>query len=382
MRWAITGTGMVTSLGANKQACFAAFCAGASGNKPLQAFNHEHFHARHAYEILDREPQRPDVKGRSTRWLCAAINEAIAAAELERSRQRVAIVIGTGLRELRSLELAWADGQPFHIQELHFGGAVQRATEMDCLPLTFSNACSASNFALGLAADLLALGEADVAIAAGCDTITESMFGLLDRVNPMHPERVQPLDQHRRGVLMGEGASAVVLETLEHARRRGTPPYAWLRGVGMGCDAFHETAPDQEGLLHAMQDAHQRANVGRADIDLLLVHGTGTIRNDETEMLALNRLFGEHGRNIMITGLKSMTGHTSGASGLVGVVTAIESLRQGRIPPTIGLTSLMPEAHHFDVVVGDTRTAWPRIAQVNAFGFGGVNAVAILERAD
>lgn len=382
MRWAVTGTGMVTSLGENKHSCFTACCNGVSGNRPLQVFNHRQFNTQRAYEIPDREPGQPDVKGRATRWLCAAINEALTAAGLGKTPDRIASIIGTGLRELRSLELYRADQQPMQIQELHFGGAVQRAIGQPGLVLTISNACSASNFALGLAADLLALDEADVVIAAGCDSITESMFGLLDRVNPLHPETVQPLDQHRRGVLMGEGAAAVVLETIDHARERGVSPYAWLRGVGMSCDAYHETAPDQAGLLQAMTDAHQRAGVRCQDIDLLMIHGTGTIRNDETEAAAINTLFGAHARNVLVTGLKSMTGHTSGASGLVGVVTAIECLRQQRVPPTIGISELIPEARQFDVVVGAARNAALHIAQVNAFGFGGVNAVAIVERAD
>jgi 3-oxoacyl-[acyl-carrier-protein] synthase II len=373
---------MITSLGADKQTCFHAFCEGVSGNRPLQVFNHEQFNTRRAYEIPDREPEQPDVKGRSTRWLCAAINEAIRAAGLKELPARVAVIIGTGLRELRSLELYWADQQPMHVTELHFGRAVCRATNQTARVLTFSNACSASNFALGLGGDLLALDEADVVIVAGCDSITESMFGLLDRVNPLHPDRVQPLDQHRRGVLMGEGAAAMVLETAEHAQARGAGSYAWLRGVGMNCDAYHETAPDLDGLLGAMHDAHQRAGIQPADIDLLMIHGTGTIRNDETEATALAALFGTQASTIQVTGLKSMTGHTSGASGLVGVVTAIECFHQQRVPPTIGVTELIPEAQHFDVILDMARKAAPRLAQVNAFGFGGVNAVVIVERAD
>jgi len=381
MSWAITGTGTFTSLGMNKDACFTAFCNGATGNHPLQSFNPNQFNLQRAYEILDRDPSQ-DVKARATKWLCAAINEAIQAAKLiPEQAGKLAILVGTGLRELRSLELWWSNGQPLHVKELHFGGAIQKVTGFQCPVMTFSNACAASNFALGLAEDMLSLGEMDTVIVAGCDSITESMFGLLDRVNPLHPEYVQPFDRDRRGVLLGEGAAALVLEPAQRAANRGVIPCAWLRGVGMSCDAYHETAPDQEGIVRAMVDAHCRANVSPADIDLLMVHGTGTILNDQTEALAIKELFGDRVTDVLITGLKSQIGHTSGASGLIGVVTAIECLNQGRIPPTLGFTAPMAEAESLRIVVEETRIESLQIAQVNAFGFGGVNAVAVLERA-
>lgn len=378
--WAITGTGMMTSVGADKTACFAAFCAGQSGNKPLQAFRHECFHAQHAYEIADR-PENKDYTDRATSWVRRAITEAVTEAGIDNLPERTAVVLGTGLRELRSLELWWVDGQPFRVDKLHFSSAVQHEIGVDAPVMNLSNACAASSFALGLAADMLELGEAEVAIVVGCDSITESMFGLLDRVNPLHPERLQPYDRNRRGVLMGEGAAALVLETPEHAAARQAKVKAWLRSVGMSCDAYHVTAPERHGIARAMRDAHQRAGVGPEHIDLLMVHGTGTILNDSTEASAITDVFGDHVAKMTMTGLKSLTGHTSGASGLVGTITAVECMNQGRIPPTLGLTEPMPEAEQFHFVLDEAKIAHPQIAQVNAFGFGGVNAVAILEKA-
>jgi 3-oxoacyl-[acyl-carrier-protein] synthase II len=378
-RWAITGMGMVTSVGWNVDDCFDAFCAGRSGHGPLQAFEKSRFHAQHAYEIADRD-NGCDRKGRVTSWLCQAISEAVGAAGLEAGVD-IPVLTGTGLRELRSLEL-WRDGAAsFHAGELHFGGALRKAIPGAGPVMTCSNACAASNFALGLGADLISLGEADAVIVAGCDSITASMFGLLDRVNPMHPERVQPFDRNRRGVLMGEGAAAVVIESSERARKRGAPVQAWLRGVGMSCDAYHSTAPARDGITRAMRDAHQRSGVTPEEIDLLMVHGTGTLLNDATEALAVRDVFGVRVGNMWITAIKSMTGHTSGASGLVGVITAAECMKRAAIPPTIGLSELSDEAQGFRFVTGAAAAASPTIAQVNAFGFGGVNAVAVLESA-
>ena len=377
----VTGAGIVTSVGSNREVCFAALCDGVTGNKPLQSFDQSRFNLTRAYEIADPPAPQRDTRARATRWLCAAVDEAIKMSGLLPHQGRQAILVGTGLRELRGVELWWADRQAFEVAELNFGRALRRVTKTKGPIISISNACAASNSALGLAEDLLVLGEAEAVIVAGCDSVTESMFGLVDRTSMLGPEYVQPFDRNRRGVLLGEGAAAVVLESAERAADRGASPLALLRGVGMSCDAYHETAPDRGGILQSMIDAHQRSGVSPDEIDLLLVHGTGTALNDKTEALAIRDLFGVRAGGMIITALKSMIGHTSGASGLIGMVTAIECLNQGRVPPTIGLTMPIEEAEGLDIVVGEVRITPVQIAQVNAFGFGGVNAVAVLERA-
>ena len=263
------------------------------------------------------------------------------------------------------------------VDELHFGGALERALGFDAPVLTLCNACAASNGALAIADDLLQLDEADIVIVAGCDTITESMFGLLDRVTSTTVTELRPFDRTRKGVLMGDGAAAVVVETAAHAARRQQGTLATLRGVGMSCDAFNATAPDRDGIVRAMRDAHRRAGITPDEVDLVMAHGTGTAQNDTVEAVALKAVFGDRPR-VAITGLKSMIGHTSGASALVAVVASIEAMAQSRIPPTLYLDDPMDEAKGLDIVTGTARRTPVRIAQVNAFGFGGVNAVAIL----
>jgi 3-oxoacyl-[acyl-carrier-protein] synthase II len=250
--------------------------------------------------------------------------------------------------------------------------------------ITVCNACAASNFTLALAEDFIRDNAYDCLIVAGCDTITESMFGLLDRVNPLHPDEVRPFDRDRKGVLMGDGAAAVVLETAEHAAARGARALALLGGVGTSCDANHETAPDVDGISRAVGDAYQRAGVTAREVDFIMVHGTGTSLNDKTEAIALRAAMGDAQVCITpISAIKSMTGHTSGASGLVGVVTAIESLRTGRVPPTARFAHPMEEAADMDIIHGEARSLPDaQVAQVDAFGFGGVNAVVILEKSE
>lgn len=380
MKLVITGSAMLTSIGDDKQRCFEAFCAGETGRKPLQSFPLDKFNVGHAYEIADR-PGRQDRSLRASELLARAVTAAVEESGLAPRNSRFAVVVGTGLRELRSLELFWTDGQAMSIDQLHFEGALNRALGSAAPVITLSNACSASNSALALAEDFLRDGSFDYVVVGGCDTITESMFGLLDRVNPLRPEAVQPFERHRRGVLMGDGAAAVVLESAARAAARGVRPQAIVRAVGTSCDAFHETAPDVDGIARAIHDAYARGAVGAADMSLVMVHGTGTMLNDKTEAIAMHEAMGAAACKIPISALKSMIGHTSGASGLVATVTAIESLHRGLLPPTVGLHTPMDEARTMNLVAGPPRPLEDgRFAQINAFGFGGVNAVVIVEK--
>src|SRR5262249_50258182 len=149
------------------------------------------------------------------------------------------------------------------------------------------------------------------------------------------PEVLQPFDRARKGVVMGEGAAAIVLRREEGTPLRGVR--GRLRAVGMNCDAGHVTATDPQGIADAVREAHRRAGVKPRDIDLVLPHGTGTLLNDEAEAQALAEVFGDAVDRPYMTAIKSMTGHTSGASGLLGLIVALEVLRSGRVPPTRGL---------------------------------------------
>ncbi|MET7937777.1 beta-ketoacyl synthase N-terminal-like domain-containing protein [Streptomyces sp. NPDC005322] len=374
----VTGAGAVASVGEGVDEVFGALCAGTSGRGALRGFDPERYRARHAYEIDDRPAPGHDIPGRATGWLLRAVGEAAAQAGLGEDLSEVPVLVGTGLRELRSAELAWRDGVPFDAGRLHFGTALR--TRFGAVRThTFAGACSASLYALALGSDLLASGAEDTVVVAGVDTLTESMHGLLDRVNAEPPDRVRPFDRSRRGVLMGDGAAAVVLR-----REDGAHPgvLGRLRAVSMNCDARHVTAPDPQGIARAVHEAQWRAGVKPRDIDLVLLHGTGTQLNDSAEATAIAEVFGPEVRRPLMTAIKSMTGHTAGGSGLLSLIVALKSLASGRVPPTLGLTDPLPEAAGFRFV-RERSDDQPdlRVAQIDAFGFGGVNAVAIVERA-
>ncbi|MGW4368853.1 beta-ketoacyl synthase N-terminal-like domain-containing protein [Nocardia takedensis] len=378
-RTAVTGMGVVASVGDGVDEVFAALCRGRSGRAPLRAFASDRFRAEFAYEIDDR-PDGRDLPGRATKHLLHAVAQAVTDAGLGEDLTDIPVLVGTGLRELRSVELVWTEGAEFDIRRLDFGVALRERFGTRQAH-TFANACSASLHTLALGMDMLTAGVADTVVVAGVDTITASMYGALDRVQLTTPDRVLPFDEAHCGTLMGDGAAAVVLS--RRAPGGEVSPHAFLRGVSMNCDAHHPTAPDPESIARAMRSAHLLAEVTPADIDLVLLHGTGTVLNDEAEAAALGEVFGPWARRPIMTALKSMTGHTSGNSGLLSLIVAARSLATGAVPPTLGLRNPIAPARQwrFARTERDTVAAPSRLAQIDAFGFGGVNAVAILESA-
>ncbi|MFJ7205947.1 beta-ketoacyl synthase N-terminal-like domain-containing protein [Streptomyces sp. NPDC098789] len=372
MTYAIIGSGAVASIGADPDEIFDALCAGRSGLAPLRAFDRTRFHAQQLFEIDDRETDGVDEPARATRFLIEAVRQAAEDAGLPEDLAGIPVLVGTGLRELRSLELWWRDGVPFDADGLDFSRALRRRFgAVDAH--TFAGACSASLYALALAWDLLELGEARTVIVAGCDVVTESMFGQADRVQFDPPTSVRPFDEDRRGTILGEGAAAVVLTRTPAADR---PVRAWLRSVAVNCDAHHQTAPDEAGVEAAVRTAQELARVTPEEIDLVVLHGTGTPLNDRTEATVTARVF--DGAAPALTGIKSLTGHTSGSAGLLSLIVAMRSLDAGLVPPIAGLTDPLPEGAGLRLVSGAPLATPLRLAQVNSFGFGGVNAVAIV----
>lgn len=375
MSWDITGMGAVAGVGADPEEIYAELCAGRDARSPLRAFDPTKYRMRYAYEIDDR-PERRDRPLRATEWLCAAVEQAVAQAGLD-DLTDVPVLVGTTLREQRSAELWWRDGVAFDPVDLDFGRAL-RARFGVTRTYTFANACAAGLYSLAMGTDLIELGQADTVIVAGADSITESAFGTLDRTQNETPEALLPFDEAHLGMVMGEGAVAMVV------RRAGADPdrvLATVRGVSANCDGAHPTAPDAAGVTAVIEDAYRRAGVGPADIDLVMLHGSGTPLNDTTEATVLGALFADVAEGPLLSAIKSMTGHTLGGSGLHSALVAILAMREGTVPPVRGLRNPIAEAEGLRLVRGTAATTAVRTAQIDAFGFGGINAVAILEAA-
>lgn len=375
MSWPIVGIGAVASIGRDPGELFESLCAGRSGLAPLRGFDQAKFKAGHLFEIDDRPAPGVDEPGRATAFLLDAVGQAARDAGLGEDLGDVPVLVGTGLRELRSLELWWRDGAAFGAERLHFGTALrERFGAVNTH--TFSNACSASLYALALAVDQLEAGAAEHVIVAGADSITESMFGLTDAFQLQPPGRLRPFDVHRKGTILGEGAGAVVLSREAAGHRR---VYGRVRAVGVNCDAHHTTAPDQAGVAAAIRQAHERAGVKPGHVDLVVLHGTGTPLNDAVEVRAMREVFGEHQEVPLVTAIKSMTGHTAGSAGVLSLITALQAMSTGRIPPVTELDEPTEDARAMRLVHTAAATGHIDVAQVNGFGFGGLNAVAILE---
>jgi 3-oxoacyl-[acyl-carrier-protein] synthase II len=242
--------------------------------------------------------------------------------------------------------------------------------------------------ALGEAAHRLQRGEADVMIAGGTDSVMSplalSAFGRLGALSTRNdePEKAcRPFDAQRDGTMMGEGAAVLVLETEEHARRRGARVYAEVAGYGFTVDAYHMTAPEPngDGSARAMGLAIQDAGMMPKQVDYIASHGTATILNDIAETKAIKSVFGEGSYKVAISSIKSMLGHLLGAAGTISTVASVKAMEEGIIPPTINLDNPDPECD-LDYVPNKARKAEVNASLVNAFGFGGQNASLVVRR--
>ncbi|MFD7537517.1 beta-ketoacyl synthase N-terminal-like domain-containing protein [Streptomyces sp. NPDC059819] len=377
MTWDITGMAAIANIGASPQQIFAALCAGQESRQALKAFNPDRYRAAYAYEIDDRPAGGGDIARRATRWLTTVVRQAATDAGLGENLAEVPVLVGTTMREQRSLELWWRGQADVALEDLHFGTALSR-TFGASTTYTFANACSATLYALAMATDMIEMGMADTVVVAGTDAATESGFGTLDRVQNDVPDALRAFDSTHKGMLMGEGAAAVVVQRASTGKG---PVHARVRGVSANCDARHATAPDAEGINRAVLDAYRRAGVRARDIDLVMLHGSGTPLNDATESSVLHRIFNGSENLPLMTAIKAMTGHTLGGSGLLSLLMAVLAMKEGTVPPVLGLADPIPEAEGLPLVQGSAACGDLALAQINAFGFGGINAVAILEAA-
>jgi 3-oxoacyl-[acyl-carrier-protein] synthase II len=351
---------------------FAALLRGDSGVVPLRQGDPAKLNVSYSYHAGSGDPHRPFRAGE---FLAECLADVARAAAVDPLRMRVVVLVGTGLRELSAVEQWALEGTIFEVEQLHFGDLVRQVLPGVAEVITISNACSASGHALALAQDLVELGEADVVLACGADTMTQSMLAMIGRVAPAPTTQVRPFDRDRDGVLLGDGAAAVAVVGSSWTG----PALGRLVATGLSCDAHHETAPDVEGISRSMRDAFDRAGRDPAAVDLVVAHGTGTALNDSAESAALRTVVLGAGGDPLVTAVKGSTGHTSGSAALVNLDVALRCLAGGVVPPITGLRTVLPEGEGLRFALAAPVALQPELVQVNAFGFGGVNAVTLLE---
>jgi len=407
-RVVVTGIGLVSSLGIGTEANWAGIKAGQSGIDTITKFDTTQFATRIAGEVKQFDPlayiEKKDVKK-----MDIFIQYAIAASQFAMDdsglsitpdlSRRVGVFIASGIGGFTTIERehkALLDGGPRKISPFFIPSAIINLAAGQ-VSIRFGargpnsatcTACSASAHAIGDAFELIKRGAADVMIAGGSEAAITPMgiggFGALRALSTRNDEPAKasrPFDRDRDGFIVGEGAGVLILEEYELARARGARIYAELVGYGMSADAYHITAPseDGDGAFRVMSEAIQSAGISTTDVDYINAHGTSTPQGDALETLAINRCFGEHAREIAVSSTKSMTGHLLGAAGGLEAGITVLAVYHQVAPPTINLDH--PDDNcNLDYVPHHSRSLPMTYALSNSFGFGGTNAALLFKR--
>ena len=407
-RVVVTGIGLVSSLGIGTDTNWAAVCAGCSGIGMITKFDASQFATRIAGEVKNFDPlrfvDRKDVKKMDVfiQYAIAASQFAVDDAALDITpgiAPRVGVFIASGIGGFTTIERehkALLEGGPRKISPFFIPSAIINLAAGQ-VSIRYGakgpnsatcTACSASAHAIGDAFEIIRRGVADVMIAGGSEAAITPMgiggFGALRALSTRNddPERAsRPFDQDRDGFIVGEGAGVLILEEYERARQRDARVYAELVGYGMSADAYHITAPseDGDGPYRVMGAALASAGVQASDVDYINAHGTSTPHGDKVETIAIKRCFGEHARRLVVSSTKSMTGHLLGAAGGLEAGITVLAVHHQIVPPTINLDRPDPECD-LDYVPNVRRQVPIQYALSNSFGFGGTNAALLFKR--
>ena len=412
-RVVITGVGLLTPVGNDTETSWSALLAGRSGGGPITRFDTQDFDVRFAAEVKGFDPEqfldRKEARrmDRFAQFAIAAAEQAMQQAGLAEGRgngvdfDRVGVVIGSGIGGIATFEdqartmvergprLISPFFVPMFIPDIAAGQVSMRYGARGPNFCTVS-ACASSAHAVGEAYRILERGNADVVIAGGTEASVSPLavagfanMKALSTRNDSPETASRPFDATRDGFVLGEGAGMLVLETMEHAQRRGAAILGEVVGYGQSADAYHLTAPAPEGAgaQLAMRSAIADAGIGLEEVDYINAHGTSTPMNDLNETLAVKAVFGERAYDLVMGSTKSMTGHLLGAAGAVEAVICTLVCRDGRVPPTINFTTPDPACDlnyaHNQVVERPVR-----VALTNSFGFGGHNVCLAVRRWD
>ena len=406
-RVVITGIGTINPLGNNVEEFFQNLDRGISGARLIDRFDTSFFKTKFACQIPDYDPARfPDAIERKesrktdafTQYAMIAAAEAVRDSGLdleETDLRRIGVVVGSGVGGINTYTEEIKDyfecGKPRFSPFLIPKFITNIASGHIAIKFGFrgpnfgvSSACATSAHAILTAASQIQLGRADVMISGGTEAPI-SIPGIggfnsahaLSTNNEEYTTASRPFDKTRDGFVMGEGAAILVVEEYEHARKRGAKMYAEIAGFGMTCDAWHITAPreDGESAADAMELALQEAGLKPADVDYINAHGTSTPLGDLAELRAITRVFGDDVYKVNISSTKSMTGHMMGAAGAVEALACLHAIRDGVIPPTINFKEEDPAIdYRLKLTLNGLEKRAVRVALSNNFGFGGQNA--------
>ncbi len=407
-RVVVTGLGVISPVGNNKDEFWTSLINGKNGVGPLTSFDCRDYTSRIAGEVKNFTPA-PFIPKKELRrmekfvqFAVTAAKEAVDDAGLEIEKEdpfNIGVLVGSGIGSLRIIEEQYkvilekgpSKITPFLIPMLIVNmasGHISIMFKVKGPNSCTTTACAAGSHAIGAAFRIIQNGEADVMITGGTESCITALgvggFCALKALSIRNdePERAsRPFDKNRDGFIMAEGAGIVILEEFKHAKKRGARIYAEVVGFGMSGDGYHMTAPDPsaKGPARCMEVAIKDANIKPEKVDYINAHGTSTILNDKVETLAIKNLFGSHAKKLAVSSTKSMTGHLLGAAGGVEFVACCQVIQKGIIPPTINYEIPDPDCD-LDYVPNKARKAQVNIVLSNSLGFGGHNATLCLKK--
>ncbi|MFJ1593063.1 beta-ketoacyl-[acyl-carrier-protein] synthase family protein [Kitasatospora albolonga] len=397
-RVVLTGCGALSSVGIGVAAFTTALREGRVGTGDITAFDSTGFPSRRGHQVhgFDAAARlrrvRPEETGRATQFAAAAARMALEDAGLTEDQlreRRGTVVVGTTDGETGELDLLTESALSLGAAAFT-GTALSRSAtgslalgivrELDLSDVevsTIATACAAGNYAIGNGFDAVRSGAAEWALVGGADALNRKTFAGFARLGLIAPDECRPFDTGRAGLLTGEGAGLLLLESEESALARGAHIYAEVLGYGLNCDAAHPTAPEEDSVARCIRLALANASVKPEEVDLISAHGTGTPTNDATEIAAIHQVYGDTPPRTV--GVKSMIGHTMGAASALGAIASALAIRHGFVPPTANHRETDP-ACRVDVVPNTSVTADVRVVQNNGLAFGGNNAIVLLGR--
>lgn len=393
--------GVVSPVGLGRAAFWRSLVEGRGGTRAIASFDATRLGRTFAAEVqgftASDHLTAVEVRraGRCAAFALAAARMAVRDAGLPEAAlrsERASVVLGTTMGEADVcglLDARWIHEGPDAMSPrvipkfAPYLLSMETAQALGCrgTVLTLPAACAAGNYAIGYASDLIRAGRADVVITGAAEMLQELQFAGFVRLGAVAPERCQPFDLDRQGLIVGEGAGVMVLESEAHAVRRGATALAEVGGYGIACDGFHITRPEPSGagVIHALREAIRRSGLTPDGVDFINAHGTGTRANDAVESTAVRAVFGD--RRVPISSIKSLIGHCMGAASAIEAVSCVETLGSGIYPPTTGYVTADPEC---DVAVVANAAGRGRADAVvnHSLAFGGYDAVVLFAKPD
>jgi 3-oxoacyl-[acyl-carrier-protein] synthase II len=395
-RVVVTGLGVISSIGIGVEEFWKNLIAGKSGISEIESFDTSQYPIHKGGEVKNFRPQdfidRRKIKrlGRASQMAIAATKLAIDDAGLKKeSVQKANVFIGTTLGEAPLIERmneSLAQNSFDSIDEINIflyptnSIPLNVALEFKCngMNIMFPTACAAGNYSVGYGCDVICNQETDIVLAGASDAFSRIAFTGFNRLLAMSPDKCQPFDKNRKGMMLGEGAGILVLESLEHAQKRNAKIYAEILGYGLSCDAHHMTQPSEGGIIRCMEKALKESGISKNDVDYISAHGTGTPQNDKVECAALKKVFAERLRKIPCSSIKSMLGHTMGAASAIEAVACCCVVKEQTVPPTINFRCYDEECY-IDCVPNKLKKISVKNVLNNSYAFGGNNACIVLK---